>query len=223
MCYLEASASSAALFLERIAGLFDFAICALDLGILLGELLGFVPGLDGLVAAPFAALAVRWPVLRLLQQTFGAHRASMVLSTIRYFQLLREKGAAEVGGELATEASRPHGLGLFLKEHPRKRSPGLGGPGVGAEPGADPHIVAGTSWSRMRRFSHRASAHRPNPRRLGLIDGHGQRVPRQHFEMWITLLTSLVIAPYWATYQRRQLRKQHLAHGHHRAAPGACE
>ena len=63
------------LFLERAAGLLDFGVLALDLGVLLGE----QPGLGaqllvGLLELALARLQLDGQLLRLRQQAFGAHR-----------------------------------------------------------------------------------------------------------------------------------------------------
>ena len=70
------------LFFQGAAGLLDLAVLALDLGVLLGE----QPRLGaqlfvGLLQLALARLQLDGQLLRLLEQAFGAHRASIVLST----------------------------------------------------------------------------------------------------------------------------------------------
>ena len=63
------------LFLERVAGLLDLGVLALDLGVLLGEQLGLgAQFLVGLLQLALARLQLDGELLRLRQQAFGAHR-----------------------------------------------------------------------------------------------------------------------------------------------------
>ena len=62
-------------FLERVAGLLDLGVLALDLGVLLGE----QPGLGaqlliGLLEFALAGLQLDGELLRLREQALGAHR-----------------------------------------------------------------------------------------------------------------------------------------------------
>ncbi len=63
------------LFLERAAGLLDLLVLALDLGVLLGELLGLGGQLlVGLLQLGLPRLQLGGQLLRLLEQALGAHR-----------------------------------------------------------------------------------------------------------------------------------------------------
>ena len=63
------------LFLERVAGLFDFGVLALDLGVLLGQQLRLGAQLFvGLLQFALAGLQLDGELLRLRQQSLGAHR-----------------------------------------------------------------------------------------------------------------------------------------------------
>ena len=62
-------------FLERAAGLLDLGVLALDLGVLLGEQLGLrAQLLIGLLEFALAGLQLDGELLRLREQTLGAHR-----------------------------------------------------------------------------------------------------------------------------------------------------
>ena len=63
------------LLLQRAAGLLDFLVLALDLGVLLGELLGLRRQLlVGLLQLGLPRLQLDGELLRLLQQVLGPHR-----------------------------------------------------------------------------------------------------------------------------------------------------
>ena len=73
--YFEVSASSSGFFLERVAGLLDLGVLALDLGVLLGEQLRLGAQLFvGLLELTLAGLQLGSELLRLREQPLGAHR-----------------------------------------------------------------------------------------------------------------------------------------------------
>ena len=73
--YFEVSASSVGLLLQRAAGLLDFLVLALDLDVLLGELLRLLLELlVGLLQLLLLRLQLAGELLRLLQQPLGPHR-----------------------------------------------------------------------------------------------------------------------------------------------------
>ena len=73
--YFEVSASSVGLLFERAARLLDLLVLALDLGVLLGELLRLLRELlVGLLQLALLRLQLGGELLRLLEQTFGLHR-----------------------------------------------------------------------------------------------------------------------------------------------------
>ena len=86
------------LLLERAARLLDLLVLALDLGVLLGELLGLRRQLlVGLLQLALARLQLDGQLLRLLQQALGAHRRldRVEHDADRLRELLEER---EVGG-----------------------------------------------------------------------------------------------------------------------------
>ena len=115
--YLEVSASSDGLLLERAARLLDLAVLALHLRVLLGQLLRLLPQLVvGLLQLALLRLQFRRELLRLLQELLGLHRR---LDAVEH--------DAEVGGELLEEAQvrrrevlergqLHHGLDLALEQ-----------------------------------------------------------------------------------------------------------
>ena len=106
------------LFLERVAGLLDFGVLALDLGVLLGEQprLG-AQLLVGLLELALAGLQLDGELLRLREQALGAHR-----------RLDRVEHGADALREQVEEGERPRcevlqrgqlddRLGLSFEEH----------------------------------------------------------------------------------------------------------
>ena len=81
------------LFLERVAGLLDLGVLALDLGVLLGKQLGLgAQFLVGLLQFALAGLQFDGELLRLREQALGAHR-----------RLDRVEDRADAQGELIEE------------------------------------------------------------------------------------------------------------------------
>ena len=97
--YLEVSASSVGLLLERAAGLLDLLVLAFDLGVLLGEQLRLLRQLlVGLLQLVLLRLQFGGELLRLLEQAFGRIVASMRVEhdADAAGQLLEERGATAV-------------------------------------------------------------------------------------------------------------------------------
>ena len=106
------------LFLERVAGLLDFGVLALDLGVLLGE----QPGLGaqffvGLLQFALPRLQLDRELLRLREQALGAHRRlDRVEHDADALRELIEEGEVDVG-EAAAASQLDHRLGLALEQH----------------------------------------------------------------------------------------------------------
>jgi hypothetical protein len=106
------------LFLYGVAGLLDFSVLAFDLGVLLGQLLGFVAQLlVGLLQLFLLGLQLGRQLLRLLQQTLCSHgRFDAVEHDADTFSQLREKGQMR-GSKLRQGRQLHNGLGVSLEEH----------------------------------------------------------------------------------------------------------
>ena len=106
------------LLLERAAGLLDLLVLALDLRVLLGELLRLRRELlVGLLQLVLPRLQLGGELLRLLQQVLGAHRRldRVEHDADRLGQLIEER---EVGvGERAQRRELDHRLRLALEQH----------------------------------------------------------------------------------------------------------
>ena len=153
-------------FLERVAGLLDLGVLALDFGVLLGEQLGLgAQLLIGLLELALAGLQLDRELLRLREQALGAHR-----------RLDGVEDRADALGEQLEERERPgaevlergqldDGLGLPFEEHGQHDDAHL--PRF-AETGGDREKSGGTLVSRMRFLSTAHWPTRPSPRRIVL-------------------------------------------------------
>ena len=203
------------LFLQGVAGLLDFLVLPFHLGVLLGELLGFLGQLlVGLLQFVLLRLQLGGQLLRLLQQALGAHRGfDGVEHDADAFGQLREErqvGLREVGqgGQL------DHGLDLAFEEHRQdddccaaQSRPGR------SRCGCNPW---GFRSSRMRRFSTAHWPTRPSPtlKFAGqVIFLRNRRMPASILQPGFAVVVShsLIHHAVLGIDQRRQLGKQLLA------------
>ena len=105
-------------FLQRVAGLLDLGVLALDLGVLLGEQPGFgAQFLVGLLQLALARLQLDRELLRLRQQALGTHRRfDGIEHRADAERELIEEGEVDFGERLQ-RGQLDNRLGLALEQH----------------------------------------------------------------------------------------------------------
>ena len=169
------------LFFQRMARLFDLLILALDLGILLGELLGLARQLIvRLLQLLLLSLELRRQLLRLLQQAFRAHGG---LDRIEHdadaFRQLGQKGQMR-RGKFRQRGQLDDRFGLSLKEN--RQNDQVARPSF-AEARADADVVRRDVGKQDSPLLHGALAHESDAYgqfRLRILISRA-RVAGQHF------------------------------------------